>query len=104
MAAAKTEPEIGFAIGNYGMKTMATDDALRTLAEIGYDGVELMFHRWLADGPGEAQRHRSQGVAQTARRYRAGPAGSAGESCLRVHTGEAGAQYRTVETGRGLGE
>lgn len=43
MAAAKTEPEIGFAIGNYGMKTMATGDALRTLAEIGYDGVELCF-------------------------------------------------------------
>ena len=41
LCASKVSPEIGFATGTYGMKTMATGDALRTLADIGYDGVEL---------------------------------------------------------------
>lgn len=41
LCASKGNPEIGFANGTYGMKTMATGDALRTLAEIGYDGVEV---------------------------------------------------------------
>jgi inosose dehydratase len=50
LRAAKTDPEIGFATGTYGMKTMSTADALRTLAEIGYDGVELCFiSGWPAD-------------------------------------------------------
>jgi sugar phosphate isomerase/epimerase len=43
LRAAKGNTEIGFATGTYGMKTMSTADALRTLAEIGYDGVELCF-------------------------------------------------------------
>lgn len=41
LRATQTSPVIGFANGTYGMKTMTTGDALRTLAEIGYDGVEL---------------------------------------------------------------
>jgi len=41
-AHAKRSP-IGFAIGTYGMKTMKTEDALRTIATIGYDGVEPCF-------------------------------------------------------------
>jgi sugar phosphate isomerase/epimerase len=50
LAAVKNNPEIGLATGTYGMKTMATGDALRTLAEIGYDGVELCFiEGWPAD-------------------------------------------------------
>jgi sugar phosphate isomerase/epimerase len=43
LAAVKDEPRIGFATGTYGMKTMSTADALHTLAEIGYDGVQLCF-------------------------------------------------------------
>jgi sugar phosphate isomerase/epimerase len=34
-------PVVGFGNGTYGMKSMKTEDAFRTLAEIGYDGVEL---------------------------------------------------------------
>jgi sugar phosphate isomerase/epimerase len=50
MAAPKNGPEIGFATGTYGMKRMATGDALRTLAKIGYDGVELcLIASWPAD-------------------------------------------------------
>jgi sugar phosphate isomerase/epimerase len=43
MAAPGDGSPIGFAIGTYGMKTMKTDDAVRTIAKIGYDGVELCF-------------------------------------------------------------
>jgi sugar phosphate isomerase/epimerase len=43
-------PVVGFAGGTYGMKTMKTDEALRTLAGIGYDGVELCaIAGWPAD-------------------------------------------------------
>src|SRR6476620_6557576 len=49
-AAPKANPEIGLATGTYGMKTMSTADALHTLAEIGYDGVQLCFiSGWPAD-------------------------------------------------------
>ena len=41
---------IGFAFGTYGMKTIPTVDALRTIAGIGYDGVELcLIEGWPAD-------------------------------------------------------
>ena len=50
VSAAGTEPVVGFAGGTYGMKTIPTLDALRTLARIGYDGVELcLIGGWPAD-------------------------------------------------------
>jgi sugar phosphate isomerase/epimerase len=48
--AAAPGPVVGFAGGTYGMKSMKTDEALRSLAEIGYDGVELcLIAGWPAD-------------------------------------------------------
>jgi sugar phosphate isomerase/epimerase len=41
MAAKQSGHTIGFGYGTYGMQSMKTADALRTIAEIGYDGVEL---------------------------------------------------------------
>jgi len=41
MAAKDSSASIGFALGTYGMQSMKTPDALRTLAGFGYDGVEL---------------------------------------------------------------
>ena len=37
LRAASKSPVIGFAAGTYGMKTLSTQEALRTIAEIGYD-------------------------------------------------------------------
>src|SRR5882762_2490330 len=49
-AADKQSPVIGFATGTYGMKTMSTEEALRTIAKIGYDGVELaLLPGWPTD-------------------------------------------------------
>ena len=47
---------IGLNTGTYGMKSMKTADALRTLSDIGYDGVELcLIAGWPTD-PGFAAR------------------------------------------------
>ncbi|MCB9936656.1 MAG: sugar phosphate isomerase/epimerase [Planctomycetaceae bacterium] len=32
---------VTFSFGTYGMKSMSTEDAIRTVAEIGYDGIEI---------------------------------------------------------------
>ena len=32
---------VTFSFGTYGMKSMKTEDAIRTVAEVGYDGIEL---------------------------------------------------------------
>lgn len=43
-------PVAGLAIGTYGMKALPTDEALLTIARIGYDGVELaLMPGWPAD-------------------------------------------------------
>jgi hypothetical protein len=41
---------IGFGFGTYGMQSMKTPDALRALADIGYNGVELaLMPGWPAE-------------------------------------------------------
>jgi inosose dehydratase len=48
--AAGEKTTIGFATGTYGMRSMPTAAALRTLAEIGYDGVQLcLIAGWPSD-------------------------------------------------------
>lgn len=43
-------PVVGFATGTYGMKTLSTQQALRAIAEIGYDGVEpCLISGWPMD-------------------------------------------------------
>ena len=32
---------VTFSFGTYGMKSMSTEDAIRTVAQIGYDGIEI---------------------------------------------------------------
>ena len=39
--AAKLEEGVTFSFGTYGMKSLATEDAVRAIAEVGYDGVEI---------------------------------------------------------------
>lgn len=36
-----TEHGVTFSFGTYGMKSMKTEDAIRTIANIGYDGIEI---------------------------------------------------------------
>lgn len=49
-ASRKSEPTVGLAIGTYGMKDLATADALRLIKETGYDGVQLaLMPGWPAD-------------------------------------------------------
>ena len=40
-AAPAAHSTIGLCIGTYGTKTLKTDEALRLIAETGYDGVEV---------------------------------------------------------------
>ena len=50
LGAAPKRPVIGFATGTYGMKTLSTQEALRAIAEIGFDGVEpCLITGWPAD-------------------------------------------------------
>jgi sugar phosphate isomerase/epimerase len=49
-AANAAGPAIGLAYGTYGMKTLGTEEALRTVAAIGYDGVEpALMPGWPTD-------------------------------------------------------
>ena len=48
--AAPDTAAIGFGIGTYGMKALSSTEALRTIAAIGYDGVELaLMPGWPGD-------------------------------------------------------
>jgi sugar phosphate isomerase/epimerase len=50
LEAAPKDPVVGFAFGNYGMKTFSTEQALRAIAAIGYDGAELcLIPGWPTD-------------------------------------------------------
>jgi inosose dehydratase len=50
LGAAPKSPVIGLAAGTYGMKTLSPQEALRTIAEIGYDGVEpCLITGWPSD-------------------------------------------------------
>src|SRR5437879_2870226 len=40
-AAAKGKGTIGLGLGNYGLKMYATDEAIKFIASVGYDSVEL---------------------------------------------------------------
>ena len=49
-AARGAPPTVGLAIGTYGMKNLATPDALRLIRETGYDGVQLaLMPGWPTD-------------------------------------------------------
>lgn len=50
LGAAPKDPVVGLAFGDYGMKAMSTEQALRTIAAIGYDGAELcLIPGWPTD-------------------------------------------------------
>ena len=42
--AAEAKAGVTFSFGTYGMKTMKTEAAIRALAEVGYDGIEITAH------------------------------------------------------------
>lgn len=43
-------PKIGLAFGTYGLKSLATEEALRNIARIGYDGVQVaLMPGWPTD-------------------------------------------------------
>ena len=49
-ASAKSGPTVGLSIGTYGMKDLATPDALRLIKDTGYDGVQLaLMAGWATD-------------------------------------------------------
>jgi sugar phosphate isomerase/epimerase len=50
-AAVKKDPAIRLGIGTYGMKALRTDEALRAIAGIGYDGVEFALMEGWATEP-----------------------------------------------------
>jgi len=53
---------VTFSFGTYGMKSMSTEDAIRTVAQIGYDGIEIAARSDWDAAPARMPQHRRDQV------------------------------------------